>query len=347
MMQAIVLEQFGDVEHLRMGEWPMPEPKAGEVRIRIRAISVNPVDTKMRQGHMGADLPIVLGRDVAGVVDAVGPDAGDLREGDEVFAVLSGPRSNGAYAQYVTTHHAFVARRPQGVSELQAAALGVAGLTAYETVVRKARVQRGEAVLVAGASGGVGSMALPLLRMAGAAPILCTAGSDESADYLVRSLGVNAAHVLRYRDTPPEQLAQQVRDLAGGRGVAAAFDYVGGDMKKLCFGALDFDGRVLSIVEEYDPAFELDLWRPAVSPLWARSGTFHYVALSARARFGGPEAWGVYREALAALVGLVNDGKVPPPQLTDLGTLSTETIREAHRRLQTGHTRGKLVLRVE
>jgi len=93
---------------IRDSEWPLPDPKAGEVRIRIHAISVNPVDVKMRLGRIPVELPTVLGRDVAGTIDVVGEGVTPFKRGDSVFAVLFGPRSNGAYAQYVSTHAAFV-----------------------------------------------------------------------------------------------------------------------------------------------------------------------------------------------------------------------------------------------
>lgn len=346
-MKAILIHNFGGVEELKWGEWPMPQPKAGEVRIQIKAISVNPVDTKMRNGAMGAELPMVLGRDVAGVVDAVGEGSEAFSPGEEVFAVLSGPRSNGAYAQYVTVPETFVARKPRGLDHAQAAAMGVAGITAYETVFGKGKITSGEAVLVAGGAGGVGSFAIPMLRHLGAGPILATCGSDESAAYLTNTLGIAPEHLIRYRGASVEDMAARARELTGGRGVAAALDYVGGEMKKLCFASLDFDGRVVSIVEEYSQDFELDIWRPAVSPLWNKSGSFHFVAMSARARFGGPQDWGFYEEVLAGLSALVEAGHVPPPQVTDLGVLDEASIREAHRILESGQGRGKLVLRVE
>lgn len=345
MMQVVVLGALGDAGNFRCSEWPLPTPKAGEVRIRIRAISVNPVDVKMRLGRIPVDVPAVLGRDVAGIVDAVGEGVTRFKAGDGVFAVLFGPRSNGAYAQYVSTPIAFVSRKPNGLSDTQAAALGVSGLTAYEAVVRKARVAAGEPVLVAGGAGGVGSFAIPLLRHLRAAPILATVGSDASAEYLSRSMQIPAGNLIHYRGPSLDALESEVRGRTGGRGVAVAFDFVGGEMKKLGFRSIDFDGRVVSIVEE-SPAFELDLWRSERSPLYARSGTFHFVAMSARARAGVGRDWDVYPEIMSALTNLIEAGHIPPPRVTELGELSESAVREAHARLETGHVTGKLVLTV-
>ena len=354
MMKAMVLEAFGGVEHFHMRCWPLPVPGPGQVRIRIQAISLNPVDYKMRQGRLYGDLPAVLGRDAAGTVDAVGPDVTGFREGDSVLAVLFGPSSNGAYAQYAATDAAFVSPLPVGTAAgvpcdipvTVAVTMGVAGLTAYEVVVRKARVTAGEAVFVAGGSGGVGSYVIPLLRVLGAEPILATAGSDASAAYLTRVLGVRPEHILRYPELSAQAQADWVRAESGGRGVAAAFDLVGGDMKRLCFQVIDFYGRVVSCVEEYDPDFAIDIWHPQISPLYARSGSYHYVAVSAPARFGGPRDWAVYGEMSTALRELVQSGRLPLPPVTELGELDEQTIRRAHTLLETGHVQGKLVLTV-
>jgi len=343
-MHAVVLERFGGPELFRWSEWPTPVPGPGEVRIRVRAVSVNPVDYKMRRGLIPVQLPAVLGRDAAGVVDAVGPGVDALRPGDEVFAVLLGPRSNGAYAEYAAVPAPFVSRRPRGLSDAEGAALGVAGLTAYEAVVRRARVRSGEAVLVAGGAGGVGSLAIPILRHLGASPILATAGGEASAEHLVDTLGVRAEDLVPYRGRSLDDLEALVRERTGGRGVAAAFDFVGGEMKALCVRCLGLGGRAVSIVEE-PSGFALDVWG-AASPLFTRSGTLHIVSLSAHARSADPRDWSVYPELLAGLAGLIEAGHIPPPAVTHVGELSEETIREAHARLEGRHVTGKLVLTV-
>jgi NADPH:quinone reductase-like Zn-dependent oxidoreductase len=135
----------------------------------------------------------------------------------------------------------------------------------------------------------------------------------------------------------------RVRELTEAKGVSAAFDFVGGNMKRLCFYATGFDGRVVSTVEE-PPEFDFNIWRSDVSPLFAKSGTYHFVALSARARNGGPHDWGVYRGMMAELSTLIESGKISLPSITALGELSEDSIREAHTRLEAGHVRGKLVL---
>ncbi|HUJ75823.1 MAG TPA: NADP-dependent oxidoreductase, partial [bacterium] len=258
-MQAIVLEQFGGVEHLYARELPLPEPGPGQVRVRIRAVSVNPVDWKMRQGRPGLAVPLVLGRDFAGTVHALGPGAAGFQVGEAVFGALLGPRSNGSYAQYACAPAAFLAHRPAALSFAQAAALPVAALTAYECLVLKARLRAGEALFIAGGSGGVGSLAIPLARRLGAAPILTTAGSADSAEFLVRELGVEPRHILRYAGLSLEQMQAAVLAMHGGRPLPVALDLVGGAMKRLCCQVLDYDGHLVTIVEE-SPDFDLAVW---------------------------------------------------------------------------------------
>jgi NADPH2:quinone reductase len=345
-MKAVVIEAFGGVENFHWKDWPMPDPKADEVCIRIQAISVNPVDYKMRKGLIPSELPVILGRDVAGTVEIVGDNVSDFKVGDEVFAVLFGSRSNGAYAQYVATSTDFVNIKPKPLSFIQAAPLGVAGLTAYEAVMNKGNVHTGETVLVTGGAGGVGSFAIPLIRYCDAKSIFATTGSDESTEHLMKNFGIPSDHLLRYPDQSLEQMENHIRELTDGQGVSVAFDFVGGQMKKLCFQAIGFDGRVVSIVEE-PPDFKYNIWQADVSPMFAKSTTFHFVALSARARNGSPEDWRVYRKSVAALTKLIEDGKVPSPTITEFGELSEETIRRAHTLLEDGHVKGKLVISVD
>lgn len=146
---VILLNSFGEVENLQLSDWLSPEPQSSEVRIEIQATSVNPVDYKLRQGRLGGTLPMVLGFDTAGTVDAIGGDVTDFSVGDEVYAYLAGPKSNGSYAEYVCVPTAFVARKPSNLSFIQAAAVPLVSLTAYQSVVDKAKVEAGEAVFIA------------------------------------------------------------------------------------------------------------------------------------------------------------------------------------------------------
>ncbi len=345
-MQAVVLERFGGVEHLRWREWPLPEPRPGEIRVRIQAVSLNPVDWKMRLGRAGGDLPLVLGRDCAGWVDALGPGVSGLELGQGVIGALLGPRSNGSYATHACALAAFFAPRPETLTIAQAAALPLAGMTAYDSLILKARIRAGDAIFIAGGAGGVGSLAIPLARRLGAGTLLTTAGSDESAAFLTAQLGILPGHILRYRGMSLDEMERTVRAMNGGGPVDCAFDFVGGDMKRLCCRVVTFDGHVISAVEE-PPGFDLDVWGGGASPLGRLGASLHLVALSARARNGGPGDWQPYRDMLESLGRWVDTGHLPPPPVTNLGTLGTDTIRHAHTLLESGHARGKLVLTVD
>ncbi len=344
-MQAIVIERFGGVEELRARELPVPEPGPGQVRVRVRAVSVNPVDWKMRQGRAGGELPLVLGRDAAGFVDALGPGVRDVEPGQDVIAALLGPRSNGAYAQFACVPREFIGPKPSSLRYQQAAAIPVAAMTAYEALVLKARLRAGEPLFIAGGAGGVGSVAIPLARRLGASPIITTAGSDASADFIVRTLEVPREHILRYAGLGLDELERRALALNGGQPYSTVLDLVGGDMKRLCCRLVDFDGHMVTIVEE-PPGFELGVWQ-GDGFLGARSASLHRVSLSARARTGPPATWASYRDELESLSHWYETGHLPPPAITVLGALSEATIRAAHTRLEAGHVQGKLVLTVE
>ncbi len=341
-MKAMVLERHGDPHAFRWQEWPTPEPGPGEIRIRIEAVSVNPVDCKMRAGHLPVPLPAVLGRDVAGVVDAVGDGVDGFAEGDSVMAVLFGPRSNGAYAEYVGVPSGFVAHAPAHLDRAGAAACGVAGLTAFRAVAAATPLGSDGAVLVAGASGGVGSFAVPLLHEHGVGRLVATAGSDASERYLVESLRVAPGNVLRHDGADLAALAERARAIAGPGGVARAFDFVGGDMKRLCFEAIGFEGRVISVVEE-DEAFAIPIWQPG-GPMFEKSASYHFVATSARARNGSADDWAVYRRWLDEWMALAGSGALTLPRVEVLGSLTEDNIAAAHARLEAGGQQGKLAL---
>lgn len=343
-MRAIWVERPGGLEALVERELPLPEPGPGQVRVRVRAASFNPVDAAWRRGEHGAPLPGVLGRDCAGVVDALGPGVRELREGDEVFCYI-GPRgSNGTYAEYVCVPASMVAWKPAGVDFAHAAAIPVGALTAYHAVVLHARAQRDELAFVAGPSGGVGSFAMPLLRLAGTR-VLATAGSDAAAAFLEHQHGLAASQVLRYDRIPPQRWAEALAGLADGAPLGLALDFVGGAMKRLCLEALAPNGRCVSIVEE-PPGFEPDLLDEETSPLVNRSLGFHFVQLSARARHQPESAWRTYRDELQLLGDLATTGQLTLPPVENLGPLSAETAREGHRQLETGRTRGKRVMSI-
>lgn len=219
-MKAAVVERFGGPEVLRLRERPVPQPAAGEVRVRLAAVGVNPVETYIRAGAYGAlpELPYVPGNDGAGVVDAVGECVEGMHTGDRVFvAATRAKRNTGTYADYVVCDASAVGRLPQGVSFEQGAGIGTPGLAAGDALFVRARVRPGETVLVHGASGGVGTLAVQLAQRIGCT-VYGTAG-DERGRALVEQLGA-----LRAFDHHADGYLDDILGATDGRGVDVVLD---------------------------------------------------------------------------------------------------------------------------
>ncbi len=176
-MQAVVMHETGGPEVLHYEEAERPEPGDGEVLIRVRAVSVNPVDWKYRRGFVDEALPAVLGKDVSGTVEASRSDA--FAEGDEVF----GMAISGGYAELAAAAAGGIAHKPAGLSHEQAAAIPVAGMTAWQALFDRGGLERGQTALVAGAAGGVGHLGVQFARHAGARTI--GTGSARNRDFVL------------------------------------------------------------------------------------------------------------------------------------------------------------------
>ncbi|POX53967.1 alcohol dehydrogenase [Streptomyces sp. Ru71] len=242
-MKAISYSRYGGPEVLEYGE--VREPKVGPdaVLVRVRAAAVNPVDWKCREGYLDGMIesvfPVVPGWDMSGVVVRPGVSVTEYAEGDEVIGyVREDFLSRGTFAEYVAAPVRTLARKPRNLSFEQAAGLPLAGLTAYQVLVKALQVKRGETVLVHAAAGGVGSIAVQLARHFGAR-VIGTA-SERNHDY-VRGLG---GEPVSYG----EGLADRVRGLAP-EGLDAAFDTVGGDALQASVNLLGAGGRLASIAD--------------------------------------------------------------------------------------------------
>jgi NADPH:quinone reductase-like Zn-dependent oxidoreductase len=205
-MRAVILERFGGPEGLFDGTLPAPPVGPHDVLIRIKAVAFNPTDYQLRQaGHPDIEPPVVLGRDVAGIVEACGAKVPDLKPGDSVYAYLA-RRRPGGYAELAAIPHAFVAAMPASLTFIEAASVPVAGLTALRCL-RRVRAERGKSLLVAGGSGGVGSWVIELAKALGLTRIVTTAGSGQSRHYLREALGVPDARIVDYRNRSRADLA--------------------------------------------------------------------------------------------------------------------------------------------
>lgn len=217
-MQAIRVHDYGGPDVMRLEEVPVPEPGAGQVRVRLEAVGVNFIDVYLRTGAYPGELPMTPGREGAGVVDAAGSGVTGVHEGERVaFAMVPG-----TYAQYAVVNAAEVVTVPAGVSSEQAAAIMLQGMTAHYLALSTYPLQEGDSCLVHAAAGGVGHLLVQIARMRGAR-VIGTASTPEKLD-LARTAG--AADVINYTEVDFEE---ETRRLTNGRGVDVVYESVGKD----------------------------------------------------------------------------------------------------------------------
>lgn len=237
-MKAWVCNRFSSPFELQLEDIPEPEPKSGEVRIRVRAAGLAFGETLILEGgyQKTPQLPYIPCSEMSGIVDAVGPGVGNLRVGDRV-AAFSVSLSGGGLAEYCVLPQQFVHRIADEIDLADAAAILMNNWTAYNALFRRAQIVAGETLVVFGASGGVGSAALAIGQALGAR--LIAVGSDPSAPTFT---GVDA--YIDYRDG---NVYEQVRLLTGGRGADVYFDPVGGEMFDQAMRAIAPGGRILIV----------------------------------------------------------------------------------------------------
>jgi NADPH:quinone reductase-like Zn-dependent oxidoreductase len=307
-MKAIRIHQYGGPEVLAQVEMQRPAPGANEVLIKVKAASVNPFDWKVRAGYMKDMLPLIfpatLGLDVSGTVEEVGPGVARFKRGDEVYVSLE-VEAGGGYAEYVVAKETIVARKPATLSHVEAAAVPVAGLTAWQTLFEVAQLRAGQKVLIHAAAGGVGNFAVQFAKAKGA-HVIGTASSKNQA--FLGELGVDQAvdyQKTRFEDVVPD--------------ADVVLDTIGGDTQERSFKALKKGGILVSIVQ------------PPSQELATKYGV--------RALFygGHPSS-----SNLAEIAKLIDAGKVKTVVET---VLPLAEARRAHELSQSGHGRGKIVLK--
>ncbi|MGC1321751.1 MAG: NADP-dependent oxidoreductase [Candidatus Udaeobacter sp.] len=312
-MKAIRIHNYGGPEVLQYEDAPRPKPQAGEVLIRVHAAGVNPIDWKVREGHMKDfwphEFPLILGWDVSGTVEAVGPGpaaAGRFNKGDEVYSVPDVSR-DGAYAEYVVVRESELALKPKSLHHVHAAAAPLAALTAWQALFDAGQLVSGQRILIHGGSGGVGHVAVQLAKWKGA-HVFATASAKNQE--LLRELGV---------DEPIDYTKQKFEDVA--RDVDLVLDLIGGETQERSWSVLKNGGVLLSLVQP-----------PSVEKA---------KALGVRAAFVAGHPSGAQ---LAEIAKLIDSGEL---KLTIDRILPLSEVRRAHELSQSGHTRGKIVLRVK
>jgi NADPH:quinone reductase-like Zn-dependent oxidoreductase len=303
-MKAVQIHAYGGPEVLQYEDVPQPQPKANEILVRVHAAGVNPIDWKIREGYLSATLPMIMGIDFSGVVDSVGSAVTKYRSGDAVFGQVAD--ESGSYAEYALTMEAFVARKPDGLDHLRAAALPVAGLVAWQALFDTANLTAGQTVLIHAAAGGVGGFAVQFAKWKGAR-VIGTASADHAGQ--VRQLG--ADEVIDYRKTKFEEVA---------RDVDVVLDTVGGETQERSWKVLKRGGVLVSLVQ----------------PPPAEKATAHGV----RGFFVRQKANG---DQLATIADLAAKGKVKVNVET---VLPLQEARKAQELSKTGHSGGKIVLQL-
>jgi NADPH:quinone reductase-like Zn-dependent oxidoreductase len=237
-MKAVRIHTHGGLETLVYEDAPRPTPLTGEVLIRVHAASVNPVDWKIRDGFgkemFNHQMPLILGWDVAGTIEAIGPEVDEFKPGDPVYGYISLLR-DGTYAELAIAKQAEITLKPASLDFVQAAAIPIVALTTWQALFDTANLQENQKVLIHAASGGVGSIAVQLAKAKGAY-VIGTA-SARNADF-VRELGVD--EFVDYQSTPFETVVHDVD---------VVLDTIGGDTQVRSFGVLRKDGFLVSIVE--------------------------------------------------------------------------------------------------
>jgi NADPH:quinone reductase-like Zn-dependent oxidoreductase len=299
-MRAVVLHETGGPDVLRVEEIERPEPDEGQVLIRVHAASINPIEWKYRGGLIPKELPAVLGSDVSGTVEVSRADG--FAAGEEVFGLAA----SGAYAEFAATPAAMIARKPAGISHEQAAALPVASTTAWQALFDRAGLEAGQSILISGAAGGVGHMAVQFAkRIAGARTI--GIGSPRNREFV---LGLGADEYVDYTQ-------QDVADAVSG--VDVAFDAVGGELTQSLLATVKQGGVLVTIASA------------APEAAGERGVRAELLIMS-------PSS-----EQLAHNAELVAAGEI---HAEIAHVLPLEEAPRAHELSESGHVRGKIVLAV-
>ncbi len=320
MMQAVVLSRFGGADAFELRTVPVPEVEPRQVRVRVHATAINPLDFQIRRGDYPdvVPLPAIIGHDVSGVVEEVGSHVTEFRPGDEVYytpKIFGGP---GSYAEEHIADVDLVGRKPKNTTHLEAASLTLVGGTVWEALVTRAHLTVGETVLIHGGAGGVGTIAIQVAKAMGARVITTARAVDHD---FVRSLGADAAI-----DFTSADYVDAVSETTEGHGLDVVFDTIGGDALTRSPLTLADYGRVVSIVDIPQPQNLIEAW--------GKNAAYHFVFTRQN------------RGKLDALTKLVERGLVRP---VVGATLPLSRVGDAHALLENRRSyslRGKVAIDV-
>jgi NADPH:quinone reductase-like Zn-dependent oxidoreductase len=309
MMKAIVVREYGGPEVLKYEDVPRREPKDDQILVRVIAAGVNPVDAMIRSGMFAKYekdvFPMTPGADIAGVVEKVGSKITKFKAGDPVFAYVS-LKGGGGYAEYALATERDMATKPKSLSYVEAAAVPIVALTAWQALIDTAKLGAGQTVLIHGGSGGVGSFAIQIAKARGAKVIATASTANQD---LLKELGADVAI---------DYTKQKFEDIA--KDVDVVLDSVGKDTLARSYGVVKKEGFIVSIVGRPDPG-ELE-----------KHG-IHGASISVE-----PNA-----DDLAEIGKLIDEKKI---KVIVSQTFPLSDATKAQEQVATGHTRGKIVLKV-
>ena len=308
-MKAVVIHEYGGPEVLKYEDVPQPEPKQDQLRIHVIAAGVNPVDGMIRSGMFDKEgrraFPVILGGDISGVVEKVGSKITKFKSGDPVFAYVSLDNSGG-YAQYALVTEREAAPKPRSLIYVEAAAVPIVALTAWQALIDTAKLKAGQTVLIHGGSGGVGSFAIQIAKAHGAKVIATASTANQD---LLKQLGADVA--IDYTKQNFENVAKDVD---------VVLDSIGKDTLARSYGVVKKGGIIVSLVARPDPA-ELE-----------KHG------IRGEALSVDPNS-----DELSEIGKLIDEKKI---NVIVSQTFPLSEARKAQEQVATGHTRGKIVLKV-
>lgn len=313
-MKTIVLNAPGDVNNLRLTDLPIPDIDTKQVLIRVKAISINPVDVKTRAGkgifpRIKDQNPIILGWDISGIVEAAGSEVKNFKPGDEVFGMINFPGHGKAYAEYVVASPDDLAIKPKNISFQEAAAATLAALTAFQALVTNAKLQAGNKVLISAAAGGVGHFSIQLAKHLGAY-VIGTASAPNHE--LILSLGADEAIV--YTGT---ELEDKVKDLD------FALDTIGGENAIRSLSLIKPGGTLISIPSGLD--------ENVLEEARKRNITAYSFLVASNG------------DDMKAIADLLHNGTIKAHVSQ---VFSFDKMKEAHLQIESGRTVGKVVVEI-
>lgn len=333
-MKAVIVKKAGGTDAMELADVPKPEINDPEfIRVRLHAAGINPVDYKMRNAgtFFPDNLPAILGCDGAGIVETIGDRVTRFKVGDEVYFFnggIGGPEQ-GNYAEYTVIHQQYVARKPSNLSMTHAAAVPLVWITAYESLVDRAGLQKDQTVLIHAGAGGVGHVAIQIAKRLGTR-IAATVSNREKATF-VESLG--ADYTINYRET---DFVQSALDWTKGKGVDVVFDTVGKDTFCQSFGAAAIYGKVVTLLE--------DICNPgSVRIAKLRNLSVVYELMLTPMHLGMHENRIAQRQMLEKATRQFEAGEV---SIKVAKTFPLEKTAQAHQLIEEGHMTGKIVLKI-